>query len=64
MDKKKFILEFIKRHTLAVIATVNRENKVEAAVIEFGETENLELIFDTLSNSRKHRNIKRNSIEF
>lgn len=59
MDKKT-IFEFIKNHSLAVISTVNSQNEPESAVLEFGETENLELIFDTKSTSRKYKNLKTN----
>lgn len=61
MDKKKLIYDFIHTQQLAVIATVNKENKPESAVLEFGETEELELIFDTFNQSRKFLNIKDNS---
>ena len=59
MNKKRFILNFIKRHKIAVISTVNAKNKPESAVVEFGQTDNLELIFDTFSTYRKYKNIKR-----
>jgi len=61
VDKKKLILDFIKRHKIGVISTVSPENRPEAAVIEFGETDNLELIFDAFENSRKVQNIKQNN---
>lgn len=61
MNKKKFVFEFIKKHQIAVISTVSPENKPEAAVIEFGETNDLELIFDAFENSRKVQNIKQNN---
>ena len=61
MDKKKVILDFIKKHKISVISTVNSQNRPEAAVIEFGETDNHELIFDALENSRKVQNIKQNN---
>lgn len=59
MDKKQTILEFIKRHDLCVIATTDSD-KPEAAVIEYGETENLELIFDAFVSSRKYQNLTKN----
>src|SRR4030042_2635305 len=61
MNKKKTILDFIKTQNLAVIATVDPLGKPEAAVIEFGETNNLELIFDAYDDSRKIQNIKKNN---
>ena len=60
LDKKKFLFDFIRKYKIAVIATVNQDGKPEAAVLEFGETENLELIFDTFSESRKCKNIQNN----
>lgn len=62
MDKKEIILEFIRRHPIGVLATVEHElSKPEAAVVEFGETANLELIFDTFVSSRKYNNLKASS---
>ncbi|MBI2622016.1 pyridoxamine 5'-phosphate oxidase family protein [Candidatus Microgenomates bacterium] len=61
MDKKKLILNFIKKQTIGVIATVGKDSKPEAAVIEFGETDNLELIFDAYHASRKCLNIRHNN---
>lgn len=58
---RKLVLDFIKRHKLAVISTASNDGKPEAAVLEFGETEDLELIFDTLVTSRKYRNLQSNA---
>lgn len=58
---KALILDFIRRQKIAVISTVTAENKPEAAVIEFGETQELELIFDTFSSYRKYQNIQHHS---
>lgn len=60
VNKKKTILSFIKKHLIAVISTVNPQNNPESAVVEFGERDNLELIFDAFSNSRKVKNIRSN----
>ncbi len=60
MDTRNLILNFIKKNTLAVISTVSIENKPESAVLEFGETEKLELVFDAFSNSRKYENLQQN----
>jgi|SRR3989344_3346379 len=59
--KKKLIREFIRKHTLAVISTVTDQNTPEAAVIEFGDTDTLELIFDTFSTYRKYNNLQHNT---
>lgn len=60
MNDKQLILKFLKNHTLAVIPTVGYDNKPESAVLEYGETEDLELIFDTLNTSRKYKNLQTN----
>lgn len=58
--QKQTILDFIKRHNLAVISTVGANSRPESAVLEFGETEDLELIFDTFISSRKYKNLQTN----
>ncbi len=55
---KKDLLNFVRKHNLAVISTVSKKGFPEAAVIEFAETNNLEIIFDTMNSSRKYKNIK------
>jgi general stress protein 26 len=60
-EKKQTILAFIKQQKLAVISTINKDNKPNSAVVEFGETDVLELVFDTLSSSRKYQNLKNNA---
>lgn len=60
MDNKKIILEFIKKQKLAVISTVGKDQKPESAVLEFGETDDLEIIFDCFSSSRKYKNLMTN----
>lgn len=61
MDKKNQILNFLKKHTLAVIATVGAQDAPEAAAIEFGFTDEFEIIFDTFEKSRKYKNILQNN---
>src|SRR5690606_27178399 len=61
MDKKKKILDFISKEKLAVIATVDIENnRPESAVLEFGQSDTLEIIFDTFISSRKYKNLQAN----
>lgn len=45
---------------LAVLASVGSNDMPEAAVMEFAQTENLELIFDTINTTRKYLNLKKN----
>ncbi len=59
MEKEK-VLNFIKGERLAVLSTVTPDNKSESAVLEFGETDNLEIIFDTFHTYRKYQNLQHN----
>ncbi len=55
-----FLLDFIKQQPLATISTISGDMKPQAAVIGFGQTENLEIIFGTDSSSRKYKSLKTN----
>lgn len=57
---KKDILNFVRKHKLAVLSTVTPDNKSQSAVLEFGETDDLELIFDMFKSSRKYKNLLKN----
>lgn len=57
---KKDILDFIRKHKLAVLSTVTPDNKSQSAVLEFGETDDLKLIFDMFTSSRKYKNLQKN----
>ncbi|HVC36562.1 MAG TPA: pyridoxamine 5'-phosphate oxidase family protein [Candidatus Dormibacteraeota bacterium] len=57
MSKNQLFLDFMSKHTLMTIATLNSENKSQSAVVGFGQTENLEIIFGTSKKSRKATNI-------
>lgn len=61
-EDKKFIYDFIHKHQIAVLSTIHENNTPESAVVEFGETEELEIIFDTIHPSyRKYKNLMVNS---
>lgn len=60
MDSKTRILEFIKKEKLAIISTVSSGCEPQSAVLEFGQTEDLELIFDTFAHARKYKNLQQN----
>jgi general stress protein 26 len=57
---KEDIYEFIQSHKLGVLATVSSLNEPEAAVVGIAVTTNLELVFDTLGETRKCRNLRLN----
>jgi hypothetical protein len=49
----------MKRHPLAVIATIGADGGPQSALVGVGPTHALELVFDTLSTTRKHANLQR-----
>ena len=53
------LLRFLRGQRWAVEASVNGHGQPEAAVIGVAVTEELELVFDTLSDSRKAANLRR-----
>lgn len=59
-NQKQIVWDFIKKHSLCVLATTNSKGNPEAAVIEFSEREPFELIFDTFSMYRKYDNVQKN----
>lgn len=59
-DLIRLVENFIGRHHLAVLATISPQNSPEAAVIEFSQRKDLEIIFDTFSTFRKYKNIRNN----
>lgn len=58
---KKDILDFIKKQKHAVIATSDKRGKPEAALVGFGETDKLELVFGTYNTTKKYKNLKENN---
>lgn len=60
VKNKQLVLDFIKSCNLAVLSTVTLESKSESAVLEFGQTDDLELIFDCFGISRKYKNLETN----
>jgi general stress protein 26 len=53
------VLAFLRTKKFAVVSTVSPEGKPEAAVVGIAVTGNLEILFDTLTTSRKIRNLRR-----
>lgn len=56
----ELLFSFLDNHKLAVLSTVSAAAQSESAVLEFGQTDSLEIIFDCLSSSRKYRNLQTN----
>lgn len=53
------LVSFIRRHRWAVVATTHADGSPEAAVIGIAVTDDLELVFDTLTTTRKGHNLRR-----
>ncbi len=54
------ICDFISRHPLAVISSISPSGDPQSALVGIAVTDKLEIIFDTLTTSRKYRNICQN----
>jgi nitroimidazol reductase NimA-like FMN-containing flavoprotein (pyridoxamine 5'-phosphate oxidase superfamily) len=51
------LLAFLRKHRLAVVSTVH-DDAPQAAVVGIAVTDELDIVFDTLSTSRKYRNLQ------
>ncbi len=55
------LFEYMRRHKLAVVATVSRDQRSECALVGIAVTPDLELLFDTTESTRKCQNLRANS---
>lgn len=55
--KRDQLLRFLRRHKLAVEASRTPDGAPQAAVVGYAVTDSLELVFDTLSTTRKFANL-------
>jgi len=61
----EFVYNFISKNKYAVLSTVTKDNHAEAALVGIAVTPDLTIIFDTVSTSRKYKNLIENpSIAF
>jgi len=61
----EFLFNFISRYKLAVMSSVTTNNTSESALVGIAATEDLKIIFDTVTDSRKYQNLLQNpSISF
>jgi PPOX class probable F420-dependent enzyme len=54
------LLHFLRRHRLAVVATASPDGRPQAAVVGIAVTDQLEIVFDTVADTRKIPNLRRN----
>jgi len=55
------LLAFLRRHRLCVQASVSAEGGPQAAVVGYAVSDSLELVFDTLTSTRKAQNLRRDA---
>jgi len=55
------LLAFLRRHKLAVVSTVAAGGAPQAAVVGVAFTDDLEIVFDTLGDTRKAANLRRDA---
>jgi uncharacterized pyridoxamine 5'-phosphate oxidase family protein len=54
---KEFLYNFIRRYKYRIVSTVSQRNTPESACVGFAVTADLKIIFDTVSDSRKYKNL-------
>jgi general stress protein 26 len=52
-----FLYDFIRQHKFGVLSTISPENTPQSAYLGIAVTPDLKIIFDTVTDSRKYRNI-------
>jgi general stress protein 26 len=57
---RELIHDYLERHDLAVLATASPSGSPEAALMGIAANEDLDLIFDTLTTTRKYARLKAN----
>jgi pyridoxine/pyridoxamine 5'-phosphate oxidase len=56
---KADVLAYMRKHRLAVVSTCAADGAPQGALVGIATTDSMELVFDTLSSSRKHANLSR-----
>jgi len=54
---KEFCYSILRQHRLAVLATLADRDRPQAALVGFAVTPGLEIVFDTVRDSRKYKNL-------
>ena len=60
-DKKRQLVEFISHHRLATLASLGPDGAPQAALMNIAVTQDLEVVFETTSQTRKFINLERDS---
>ncbi|WP_455351307.1 pyridoxamine 5'-phosphate oxidase family protein [Streptomyces sp. SYSU K217416] len=56
--KRNELIWFLRRHKLAIQASVTPDGAPQAAVVGFAVSDGLEIVFDTVETTRKYRNLR------
>ena len=56
-DEKRMVLDYVRAHRLAVVSSVSASGAPQSALVGVAVTDALEVVFDTVATSRKHRNL-------
>ncbi len=57
----EFLHNFISKHKFAVLSTVSEDNSAQAAAVGIVASNDLRIFFDTVTTSRKYKNLSSNS---
>lgn len=60
-DEKQLVLDFMKSHKLAVLATASSSAIPEASAVGISVMDNMEVLFGTFNTSRKWENLQKNA---
>ena len=52
-------ISFLRRHRLAVVSSLGPDGRPQAAMVGFAVSDQLEIVFDTVTSSRKFQNLRR-----
>lgn len=55
------LLAYMRGHTLAVVSTIGRDGGPQAALVGVAVSDDLGIVFDTVTTSRKHANLLRDA---
>jgi general stress protein 26 len=61
LSSKSEVLAYMRQARYAVIATIGADGRPQAALMGIATTNDLEIVFDTLTTSRKHANLTRDN---
>jgi general stress protein 26 len=59
LSSKSEVLAYMRQARYAVVATIGADGRPQSALMGVATTDELEVVFDTLSTSRKHANLTR-----